>query len=76
MGDECSSEAFKTFKKDCANIEFFELGAVSLTLPVLPEDNTDLALKFRLSFKPSLIDLRSSLSARSNMFNPLNFPPT
>ena len=53
-GEDIFSAAERTFRKDRANIEFFEFGAVSLTLPVLPEERTILDLKSRSSFNVSL----------------------
>ena len=50
-GIDTFSAILRLFKKVEANIEFFELGAVSLTRPSLPDDKTILALKFKSSFK-------------------------
>ncbi len=67
---------FKLLIIDKANLELFVPFTVSETWPLVPEDNTDLDLKFIADSKYFSYPSSSGITTSSIRFKPLNLEPT
>ena len=64
------------FKMAKANLEWFVPATVSETSPEVPDDKTDLVLKFKADIKLSPNNFSLLMLISSIIFIPLNFVPT